>query len=63
MFDGAIAIACSGTLLPPPAGLSAFVADVGLLSVLQSSQFDFEEAYLAYRCSRKMYWEDEDSVG
>lgn len=39
-----------------------FVADVGLSSVLQGSQFDLREAYLAYYCSCEVDWGHEDSV-
>lgn len=43
--------------------MHALVADVGVTSVLQSSQFDLEEDYTAYRRSRNVDWEDEAPVG
>lgn len=43
--------------------MHVFVADVGLLSVLQGFQFDLKKAYLAYHCSPELDWEDKALVG
>lgn len=63
MFEGTTALSKSGILLSSWVVVHAFVADVGLLSVLQGSQFDPKEAYLAYHCSSTVDSKDETSVG
>lgn len=63
VFEGATTIAESGILLPLQRGVQAFVADVGLVFVLQGPQFDYRDAFLAYHRSRGVDWDDETCVG
>lgn len=63
MFEWSIPVAESGILLPFPAGLHAFVADVGIFSVSQGCQLDFKEAYFSYHRRQEMFWEHVASVG
>lgn len=52
----------SGIPLPLSPGVHAFVGHVGFFPVLQGSNFDFKESYLAYNGNIKVDWKDESSV-
>lgn len=62
-FPDTSTLAESGVLPPLSQVIPAFVADVGLFSILQGSHFELKEAYLAYHCSRDVDWDDDASVG
>lgn len=61
-FEGATNLAESGAILPLPQGIYAFVADVGLFSVLQGIQSYLKEMYLPYYCSCEVEWDDDAFV-
>lgn len=63
VFEGSTTLAESGIFLPLPAGMQAVVADIELFSVLEASQLDPKEAYLAHQRSREVDREDRASVG
>lgn len=50
-FEGITALVESGILLPFASGVHAFVSEVGLYSVLQGSQLEHGQGYLAYHRS------------
>lgn len=53
----------SNILLLLPRGVHAFIADVGLRTVLQGLQFEYKDAYLAYHNCLEVDWDDEDCIG
>lgn len=62
LFEGDKALAESGVLLLFSSGMHAFSENVGLFFVLQGSQFNFNEAYLAYYRSGEGDYKDEVCV-
>lgn len=54
-----MALANLGALLPVFSDLHAFLSDVGWFFILQGSQFDYRQAYLAYHRSLAVDWDDE----
>lgn len=58
-FQGTTTLAELGILLALLLGVHAFLAGVGLLSVLQGSLFDYNDTQLSYRRSSEVYWDDE----
>lgn len=62
MCESATDLAELDVLLHFPADVRAIMADVGLCSVLQVSQFDFKEAYLAFYRSHPVDSEEDASI-
>lgn len=62
MFEGATSLAESTNLLPLRGGMHTFLAEVGLVSVLQGSQFDLKDVYLSHHRIRAVDWKGKDSV-
>lgn len=62
VFEGATVLAYSGVLLPSPSCMRAFLADIGLFSVLQAFKLDFKAAYFDYHRCPVVNWEEEFSV-